>query len=464
MKKIFFALAAMAAVFASCQKAEISDPSSNEIKLNVTVAELGDPATKALIKTGWEDGDLISLWLDSNTSANPNYVIKYNGTESKWEQDKSATTESVTPGSSGSVKALYNGQVKVVSKDSYTCSGNTLSFSIATWTFLTEIQVVVTGITYEAGKTYTLACDHLKPLSGDGYTVEAGAISASTGTAGTAVNGISNTDGVAFVFATSDSYGSSADYKFTFNNAGSTRTYTASSKNLTSSASSINGLKIASGQFSSATTGTAKAKLDGTNEVDVPWVQLWENGPKFATINVGVTSTSATGTDLYGGLYRWGGTNNMRSNTSASDDHNDGSADLTHTGDDPTDTATKLWGSNWKMPNQTDLVSLKSTDNCVWTWCDGTTVQYVSGCTLAGWKVSGKTGTDYANNSIFLPAAGYFNYGNNTVSSAGSYGFYWSSTPYGSNYAYELYFLSDDQVVYLSNRKYGYSVRAVLVD
>ncbi|MDO4824289.1 MAG: hypothetical protein Q4A08_09010, partial [Bacteroidales bacterium] len=36
----------------------------------------------------------------------------------------------------------------------------------------------------------------------------------------------------------------------------------------------------------SATTGTAKATIGGS-EVDVKWVQLWENGPKFAEYNVG---------------------------------------------------------------------------------------------------------------------------------------------------------------------------------
>ena len=41
-------------------------------------------------------------------------------------------------------------------------------------------------------------------------------------------------------------------------------------------------------------TGTAKAKLTGTGEVDVKWVQLWKDGPRWATINLGVTSASST--------------------------------------------------------------------------------------------------------------------------------------------------------------------------
>ena len=212
-----------------------------------------------------------------------------------------------------------------------------------------------------------------------------------------------------------------------------------------------------SNTISVVTTGTT----DGHD-----WVQLWENGPKFATMNVGATITdyaSVTATSgqyttaNVGGLYAWGGSTAQVAG-SFTDDHNTGSANLS--GDN--DTATKLWGSNWKMPSQTDLENLNSTDNCVWTWCDGSTTQYGTGCTLAGYKVSGKTGTDYANNSIFLPAAGWFDNGSKTGDVAGSDGDYWSSTESGSDYAYGLDFSSGGQDVYDFDRECGCSVRAVL--
>ena len=63
---------------------------------------------------------------------------------------------------------------------------------------------------------------------------------------------------------------------------------------------------------------------------------------------------------------------------------------------------------------------------------------------------------------LFLPAAGYFNYNNKTVNNAGSNGNYWSSTENGSDNAYNLNFNSGNQNVNNNNRKYGYSVRAVL--
>lgn len=62
--------------------------------------------------------------------------------------------------------------------------------------------------------------------------------------------------------------------------------------------------------------------------------------------------------------------------------------------------------------------------------------------------------------AIFLPAAGYRN--GTSVSSVGSYGLYWSSTPNGTNHACYLYFYSSDvNPASNLNRYYGYSVRLV---
>ena len=157
------------------------------------------------------------------------------------------------------------------------------------------------------------------------------------------------------------------------------------------------------------TTGTAKAKLDGS-EVDVTWVQLWLNGPKWATINVGATnmdysSATAVETANTGGYYCWGGTTD-KCNTdyySGSDYDSDGNLKKEN------DTASKIWGANWKMPTKADLDKLIYYENgtgvrsdapTVWTWCDGITTQYVSGCKLEGYKVSGKGA--FADNSIFI--------------------------------------------------------------
>ena len=48
-----------------------------------------------------------------------------------------------------------------------------------------------------------------------------------------------------------------------------------------------------------------------------------------------------------------------------------------------------------------------------------------------------------------------------SLSNAGSYGYYWSSTPGGSSLAYLLAFRSGGVYTDYSRRYYGYSVRCV---
>ena len=65
-----------------------------------------------------------------------------------------------------------------------------------------------------------------------------------------------------------------------------------------------------------------------------------------------------------------------------------------------------------------------------------------------------------ASGAVFLPAAGY-RYCSGGVSSVGSYGNYWSSTPNGSDDAYYLFFYSDRVGINYDNRCDGGSVRLV---
>ena len=176
---------------------------------------------------------------------------------------------------------------------------------------------------------------------------------------------------------------------------------------------------------------------------EVTWIQLWENGPKFAEYNIGATSA----TD-YGGYYTWGGTYKNGNGIDWSDDHNTGSVALSGT----YDTATKLWDSNWRMPTREELEALVNDKNCTCTWTTQNSV--------AGLLCTGKEGTAYASNSVFLPAAGYCI--NGFVNFRGLYGDYWSSTPDGSGDASDLHFASDLQGVVNFNRSCGCSVRAVL--
>ena len=215
--------------------------------------------------------------------------------------------------------------------------------------------------------------------------------------------------------------------------------------------------------FSGATAirgTTAVSSTAGRSGNTCGWVQLWKEGPKFAEFNVGATisdyaSATAYTTANVGGLYTWCGTNDAH--TSYSDDH---LTNNTYSGN--SDTAKQLWGDNWKMPGiSKGLTALHS--NCTWTWCDGSTTQYVSGCTLAGYKVTGNG--SYAFNNIFLPAAGYLD-STGTIKNEGTYGYFWSTGPKSEDentYALSQYFkqgtITDS---YEANRHDAFSVRPVL--
>ena len=176
------------------------------------------------------------------------------------------------------------------------------------------------------------------------------------------------------------------------------------------------------------TTGTAKATISG-EDVDVKWVQLWKDGPKFAEYNVGVTDGKA---ESFGGYYCWGGFVDKDPEMT----YNTGSVNLTG----EYDTATKLWGSNWRMPAKAELKALISTTNCT---NEFTTVGGVN-----GYKFTGKG--DYASNSLFLPIDGEI-------------GDYWTANP-SSEYACQLHLDTKykPSTSYSSYRDNTYSVRAVL--
>ncbi len=192
--------------------------------------------------------------------------------------------------------------------------------------------------------------------------------------------------------------------------------------------------------FPVAPNSTGEAKRNGN--INVKWVQLWENGPKFAEYNVG--AASATGS---GGFYCWG----KSFDQDPSEYYKEGTEPLS--GSD--DTATKLWGSNWRMPTKAEFEALLA--NCAAEW---TTINNVSGR-----KFTGKG--DYASCSIFLPAAGYCDYyahGSDDFRGQNIMGRYWSSTPDGTSEAYDLFFYSGYQSLLIENRTNGYTVRAVLAE
>ena len=175
-------------------------------------------------------------------------------------------------------------------------------------------------------------------------------------------------------------------------------------------------------------------------EVDVKWVQLWEYGPKFAEYNIGATSATE-----YGGYYCWGGMEDRDPNAESSYWQGDELGDY--------DTATSLWGDNWRMPTRYDFLDLINNCTCIWK-------ENYNGTGVNGTLCTGKG--DYISNSIFLPAGGLYDWqGKLGVNdeAPGKDGFYWTSTPSGTS-AYYMYI----HKVYVSGRgrSSSLSIRAVL--
>ena len=166
---------------------------------------------------------------------------------------------------------------------------------------------------------------------------------------------------------------------------------------------------------------------------------------KWATCNVGASSP-----EEYGDYYAGGETSTK---SSYDEDNcatwNKSIGDIKGTS---RDVARVKWGSPWRMPTDAEFDELLDSKNCTWTW----TTQGGH----KGYKVTSKKN----GNSIFLPAAGCR--GGTSLRGAGTWGDYWSSTPYESDtqnayYLYFLYFDSSGRTTIWYRRNYGRTVRPV---
>ena len=110
------------------------------------------------------------------------------------------------------------------------------------------------------------------------------------------------------------------------------------------------------------------------------------------------------------------------------------------------DAATVILGKNYKMPTFEQIKELL--DECKWKWTKQNGVK--------GMKVTGPNG-----NSVLFPASGYRNTSSGTLYSVGSSGYYWSASPYSSNYGRGLYFYSSYWYWNNNSRAYGFPVRPV---
>ena len=169
------------------------------------------------------------------------------------------------------------------------------------------------------------------------------------------------------------------------------------------------------------------------------------SGTLWATCNVGATKP-----EEYGDYFAWG-------EVAPKDEYNRETYKLfdeysikenKNVLDFEDDAANVNWGGDWRLPTSAEQEEVY--ENCYWRWITQNGVK--------GYKVTSKIN----GNSIFLPAAGCSDSLN--LGSAGSYGYYWSSSLYTGSWGYAniLYFDSVNIFWYGNYRYYGQSVRPVL--
>ncbi|MCL2436186.1 MAG: hypothetical protein FWD09_08660 [Lentimicrobiaceae bacterium] len=172
------------------------------------------------------------------------------------------------------------------------------------------------------------------------------------------------------------------------------------------------------------------------------WVLI--NDVKWATCNVDMPGTFAAKPEDAGMFYQ----NNRRVGWSATDPmiNSDGGTtwDNSYPGGDTWEKDNDPCPSGWRVPTQTELLSLQNANS-----------QWVTRNDVSG-RIFGSN-----NNSLFLPAAGCRAYDNGSCTHVGTHGYYWSSVVAG-NSAYYLAFSSMGIVAKNhAPRTYGHSVRCV---
>lgn len=174
----------------------------------------------------------------------------------------------------------------------------------------------------------------------------------------------------------------------------------------------------------------------------VEYVQLYENGPMWATMNLGATSVTDAGKyfwwgDVQGHADGDGFSFNYTNDVIESYGNDEGYVEDGKLVAEK-DAATQQLGAAYRMPTKAEFEDLYN--KCTWTW----KTNYNGVDKANGYLVQGKG--EYEDNSIFLPAAG--NVYDKELEYVGEYGSYWSSTAHDDSQqlAYCLSFSSDANI------------------
>lgn len=183
------------------------------------------------------------------------------------------------------------------------------------------------------------------------------------------------------------------------------------------------------------------------NVIPVPEVVDLGLSVYWASSNLGASTP-----EQYGDYFAWGEIETKDSFTAGNYSYSEIPTILPQSHD----AAYSVLGELWRMPTVDEWNELLNTNNCTWEWV---TVNGIDGYRVTS-KVPGHT-----ENSIFLPAGGYYN--DSALYRNGQRGYYWSSNSY-SGYApwYNLILrdTSDLGMEYNEVAYRGFSIRPVSDD
>lgn len=289
MKKIIIVFAAFAliAVMAACDKEETQG--LEKVRINVSVSDF-DPSTRAL-KSGWESGDIINVYLDDVVSHTPDFTLTYG--ESGWTASELSSDAVSRLKESGKLKGFWESSNSAVSGEGwnrsmsgvkyavfdypdkgkasttgvqtfvtaqfggveYKYEDGTLSAEINDWYITTNFQLVVTGLPAGSYSLYTdqytlSVCTSISISSGQGDVSMYGPSSNSY-----RIAGVPNADGVAFVGKV---YRPNVNFDYVFylvdNNTGKKYTFTKKTSLPTTSGKVLVGAKVPFNSFTEVTT------------------------------------------------------------------------------------------------------------------------------------------------------------------------------------------------------------------
>ena len=299
----------------------------------------------------------------------------------------------------GTFEQAYTFYLSEVGK-AYSVDGTTVTGRIALGKPEGFVQIHVPGI--QDAKNFTLSSFQIEPVTCSAVSLD-GAIVEETLQAGACMRGFSDEDGQIF----SGRLVSTGPADYTFSLANYETTYTLIREDKTLAAGKMYNFPALT---SSDWTETAAEDL---------YVDLGlESGVKWAKCNLGAASETE-----YGDYYAWGELapkDNYTWDTYLFNPSGDGKTFTRYYYTDFTylqwedDAAYAALGGKFRMPTDTEWEELLS--DCIWDWKT----------TDDGYAHNGFLLTGPNKNTIFLPAAG--SRGGTSVSDAGTYGNFWSSS------------------------------------